>query len=78
MASNLKYWYLHDHKLFRNLNFAEINALCILKRFKKSKRNEILDLPFSEKERIYFLKKGTIKLIKIEENGEETVIDVLK
>ncbi|MEM1324935.1 MAG: Crp/Fnr family transcriptional regulator [Bacteroidota bacterium] len=78
MASNLKYWYLHDHKLFRNLNFAEINALCILKRFKKSKRNEILDLPFSEKERIYFLKKGTIKLIKIEENGEETVVDVLK
>ena len=40
MTSDLKYWYLHEHKLFRNLSFSEIDALCILKRFKKSKKNE--------------------------------------
>ena len=52
MTSDLKYWYLHEHKLFRNLSFSEIDALFILKRFKKSKKNEIIDLTFSEKERI--------------------------
>ncbi len=78
MPTNLKYWYLHDHKLFKNLSFAEIDALCILKRFKKSKKNELLDLPNSEKERIYFLKQGTIKLIKINEEGDEILIDLLQ
>lgn len=78
MSSELKYWYLHDHQLFRNLSFGEIDALCILKKFKKSSRNELLDLPFSEKERIYFLKQGTIKLVKIDEQGEEQLLDILQ
>ncbi len=78
MSADLKYWYLHDHKLFRNLSFAEIDALCILKRFKKSKKNELLDLPFSDKERIYFLKNGTIKLLRLNKDGEETLIDILQ
>lgn len=78
MNSDLKYWYLHDHKLFRNLSFSEIDTLCILKRFKRSRKNELIDLPFSEKERIYLLKHGTIKLIKINEEGEEILIDILQ
>ena len=78
MTSDLKYWYLHEHKLFRNLSFSEIDALCILKRFKKSKKNEIIDLPYSEKERIYFLKQGTIKLVKIDNDGKEILLDILQ
>jgi len=78
MSAELKYWYLHDHKLFKNLSFPEIDALCILKRFKRSKKNEIIDLPFSEKERIYFLKQGTIKLIKTNQDGEENVVDIIQ
>lgn len=78
MAANLKYWYLHEHRLFRNLSFSEIDALCILNRFKKSKKNERVEFPFSEKERIYFIKKGVIKLIRITEEGEEVLIDILQ
>lgn len=78
MTSDLKYWYLHEHKLFKNLSFSEIDSLCILKRFKRSKKNEIIDLPFSNEERIYFLKQGTIKLLKMDEDGEETLIDILQ
>lgn len=78
MASDLKYWYLHEHKLFRNLSFSEIDGLCILKRFKKSKKNEIIDLPFSEKERVYFIKQGSIKLLKINEDGEELLVEILQ
>ncbi len=75
---DLKFWYLKKHKLFRNLSFSEINQLCIIKRFNKSKRSEIIELPQTDKERIYFLKKGTIKLIQITEDGEEKLIDVLQ
>jgi len=78
MTPDLKYWYLHQHKLFRNLSFSEINSLCILKKFKKSKKNEIIDLPFNEKERIYFLKQGSIKLIKVNDDGNELLLDILQ
>jgi CRP/FNR family transcriptional regulator, cyclic AMP receptor protein len=78
MNSELKYWYLHDHRLFRKLSFSEIDTLCILKRFKKSKKNEIIDLPFSEKERVYFLKHGIIKLVKINDDGEEVLLEILQ
>lgn len=78
MNSDLKYWYLHDHKLFRNLSFSEIDSLCILKKFKRSQKNELVDLPFSEKERIYFLKHGAIKLIRINNEGEEVLLDILQ
>lgn len=78
MNTNLKYWYLHNHKLFRNLSFLEINALCILKKFKKSKKNEYINLPYSDKKRIYFLKRGTIKLLKIDDSGEEVLIDIIQ
>ena len=78
MKSNLKYWYLHDHKLFRNLSFSEINSLCILKKFRKSKKSEVFELPFTGKERVYFLKKGAIKLFRINEEGEEILEDILQ
>ncbi len=69
---------MHEHQLFSKLSFEEIDALCILKKFKKSRKNELLDLPFGEKERIYFLKKGTIKLIRINDQGEEVLMDILQ
>jgi len=78
MSTKLKYWYLHEHKLFKNLTLSEIDALCILNRFKKSKKNEIIGLPFNEKERIYILKQGTIKLIKINDEGEEILLDIIQ
>ncbi len=77
MTSDLKYWYLREHQLFRNLSYSEINYLCILKKFKKSKKGEILELPFSEEGRVFLLKKGILKLIKFSEQGDELVLDVL-
>ncbi len=78
MSADLKYWYLHNHKLFRNLSFKEINTLCILKKFKKSSKSEILELPESDKPRVYFLKKGMMKLMKINEAGDEVLVDIIK
>lgn len=60
------------------MSFSDIDDLCLLMRFRKTKKNEIVDLPHNEKERIYILKHGTLKLIKIDENGEEVLLDILK
>ena len=38
MSAQIKYWYLHEHQLFSKLSFSEIDALCILKKFKKSQK----------------------------------------
>ena len=78
MNSQLKYWFLHDHKLFKSLSFSEVNALCIMKKFQKSKQSEIIELPYSEKDRIFFLKKGVLKLIRITEDGEEVLQDIIQ
>lgn len=78
MSSNLKYWYLKDHQLFQKLSYDEIDALCILKRFKRSNRNEIVELPPDENERLYFLKKGTLKLLRINSEGEEVLLEILQ
>lgn len=78
MSSELKYWYLRDHKLFRSLSFKEIDTLCILKRFKKSKKLEIIELPEHNSNSIYLLKKGTLKLIKITDEGDEVILDILQ
>lgn len=78
MNSQLKYWFLHDHKLFKNLSFSEVNALCIIKKFQKSKKSEIIKLPFNDKERIFFLKKGILKLIRITDNGEVVLQEIIQ
>ncbi len=78
MSAEIKYWYLKDHKLFKNLSFEEIDTLCILNRFKKTSKNQIVDLPHGDKERIFILKQGTIKLVKINDAGEEILIDILQ
>lgn len=78
MNSQLKYWFLHDHKLFKSLSFSEVNALCIMKKFQKSKKSEIIELPHSERDRIFFLKKGILKLIRITEDGKEVLQDIIQ
>jgi CRP/FNR family transcriptional regulator len=78
MSAELKYWFLRDHQLFRNLSFSEIDGLCILQRFKKSKKHELVNLPYSEKERVYFLKQGTLKFFRITEDGEEVLLDIIQ
>jgi CRP/FNR family transcriptional regulator, cyclic AMP receptor protein len=77
LIDDLKYWYLKDHQLFRNLSISEIKQLCIITKFKKSSKNEIVLLDETEKPRIYFLKKGIIKLVHTNKDGEESVKEIL-
>ena len=78
MYDELKYWYLRDHKLFRVLSFSQIRQLCIITGFKKAKKGDIIYLSSSDVPRVFLLKKGNIKIVSIDEDGNETIKDIIQ
>ena len=78
MYEDLKYWYLRDHKLFRTLSFGQIRQLCIITGFKKAQKGEIIYFSSSDLPRIFLLKKGNIKIVAVDEDGNETIKDIIE
>lgn len=73
----VKYWYLREHKLFRTLSNSEINKLCIITRYKTADKGEFIYFGHEGTSRIYFLKKGMIRIS--ERNGDkETTKDIIQ
>lgn len=78
MYDELKYWYLRDHKLFRALSYSQIKQLCIITGFKKAKKGEVIYFSSSDVPRIFLLKKGNIKIVSIDEEGNESIKDIIQ
>lgn len=78
MYEDLKYWYLRDHKLFRTLSFGQIRQLCMITGFKKADKGEIIYFSSSDLPRIFLLKKGNIKIVAVDEDGNETIKDIIQ
>ncbi|MDA6068680.1 Crp/Fnr family transcriptional regulator [Flavobacterium sp. AC] len=78
MYEDLKYWYLRDHKLFRTLSYSQIKQLCIITGFKKASKGEIIYFSTSDVPRIFLLKKGNIKIVAIDDDGNETIKDIIQ
>jgi CRP/FNR family transcriptional regulator, cyclic AMP receptor protein len=78
MSVDIKYWYLRDHKLFSTLSNSQIKDLCVITRFKKAEKGEIIFFTGDAEERIYFLKKGLIKIAQTDDKGNEVINEILK
>lgn len=78
MYEDLKYWYLRDHKLFQTLSFGQIKQLCMITGFKKAQKGELVYFSSSDLPRIFLLKKGTIKIVAVDEDGNETIKDIIQ
>ncbi|AQG78297.1 Crp/Fnr family transcriptional regulator [Spirosoma montaniterrae] len=78
MAPDIQYWYLRDHKLFSTLNNAQIKDLCIITRYKRASRNEIIYFASDPIQRIYLLKKGMIKIVESDPDGREVIKDIIQ
>jgi CRP-like cAMP-binding protein len=78
MYEELKYWYLRDHKLFWTLSMSQVKQLCIITGFKKANKGEIIYFSSSDLPRIFLLKKGNIKIVSIDEDGNETIKEILQ
>ncbi len=78
MYEELKYWYLRDHKLFWTLSMSQIKQLCIITGFKKAKKGDVIYFSSSDVPRIFLLKKGNIKIVSVDEDGNETIKEILQ
>ena len=78
MYDELKYWYLRGHKLFWTLSGTQIKQLCIITGFKKAQKGEIIYFSSSDVPRVFLLKKGNIKIVSIDEDGNETIKDIIQ
>ena len=78
MYEELKYWYLRDHKLFWTLNGSQLKQLCIITGFKKAKKGKIIYFSSSELPREKKKKKGNIKIVSVDEDGNETIKDIIQ
>ncbi|MBB6001865.1 Crp/Fnr family transcriptional regulator [Arcicella rosea] len=78
MQEEAKYWYLHDHQLFSVLSREENRALCLIPNFKTVKKNEILYFSHDDEQRLYTIKSGTLKIILVDAEGNETVKEILR
>ncbi|PWA06732.1 Crp/Fnr family transcriptional regulator [Flavobacterium laiguense] len=78
MYDELKYWYLRDHKLFWTLSMSQIKQLCIITGFKKAKKGDIIYFSSSDLPRVFLLKKGNIKIVAVDEEGNETIKDIIQ
>lgn len=78
MSEELKYWYLRDHKLFWTLSMSQVKQLCIIVGYKKAKKGDVIYFSSSDVPRIFLLKKGNIKIVEIDEDGNECIKDIIQ
>lgn len=74
----LKYWYLRNHGLFWVLSNSQIKQLCIITRFKQAKKGDVIYLPALDEPRVFFLKKGNIKIVSTDEDDNEIIRDIIR
>ena len=78
MYEELKYWYLRDHKLFWTLSMSQIKQLCIITGFKKANKGDVIYFSTSDVPRIFLLKKGNLKIVSVDEDGNETIKEIIQ
>lgn len=73
-----RYWFLRDHQLFKHLNSDELQEICLISSFKTAKKGEIIYFAHDDLNRVYSLKKGVIKIVELDNDGNETVKEILQ
>ncbi|WP_396155130.1 Crp/Fnr family transcriptional regulator, partial [Flavobacterium macrobrachii] len=57
---------------------SQIKQLCIISGFKTAKKGEVIYFSSSDLPRIYLLKVGNIKIVSVDEDGNETIKEILQ
>jgi len=78
MSADIQYWYLRSHRLFSMLNNSQISDLCIITSYKKAKKNELIYFGEETEKRLFFLKKGIMKIMEVDEKGNEIIKEILQ
>ncbi len=78
MSDEIKFWHLRNHQLFWVLNNSQVRQLCIITNFKRAKKGEMIDFGDNESSRIYLLKRGNLKVVQVDEEGNELIVDIIQ
>ena len=78
MNNEANFILLRNHILFKQLTYKECSQLNIVNGFLKPKKNEYVYFDKSSLDRLYFLKKGYVKIGYFDEQGNEVIREVLK
>lgn len=76
-GSDKKFWYLQNHRLFDQLSDDAVNGLCIISRYKEARRGEHIFFTEDTADRIFILKRGVVKIVQADQEGNEVTRDVL-
>jgi CRP/FNR family transcriptional regulator len=57
---------------------SQVKQLCIITGFKKAKKGDVIYFSSSDVPRIFLLKKGSIKIVEIDADGNETIKDIIQ
>lgn len=61
---------------FHALSFIQIRQFCNISGYKKETKGEFILINIPESPRIFLLKKGAIKIVSRNEDGEEVIKDI--
>lgn len=78
MQQDVKYWYLRNHQVFSQITDEKYQELCVWTGFKKGIKNEAIFFSHETTKRIYFLKKGMLKIISLDAEGNEVTKDIIQ
>ena len=77
LKEELKYWYLRNHSLFETMSDTEIDHLCIISSFKQGEKNDIIFFSDSDRQRLYTVKEGALKICHLDSTGKEMITEIL-
>ncbi|OJJ18450.1 hypothetical protein BKI52_22810 [marine bacterium AO1-C] len=78
MQQEVKYWYLRNHQIFSQITDDKYQELCVWVGFKKALKNEAIFFSHETTKRLYFLKKGMLKIISLDAEGNEVTKDIIQ
>jgi CRP/FNR family transcriptional regulator, cyclic AMP receptor protein len=77
MNNDSRFWYLRNHNIFSEISDNTLKELCVIVGFKKISKNAIIDLSEERYKRLFFLKKGIIKIVQCGQDGREQTVDLI-
>ncbi|MDZ7897722.1 MAG: Crp/Fnr family transcriptional regulator [Arcicella sp.] len=73
MNLEINYLYLRNHKMFDLISTQTLREIAIKSNLKSMSKGSVLDICFGEDECVYILMQGMLKIIEIDDDGNEII-----
>lgn len=72
-----KLWYFENFNILKPLSREEKETISCISTMKHLKRNQVVYLPQDASDKVYFLKKGKVKICKTDGRGKELILSII-